>query len=64
MNVTAVPAQIDDDGEAAMLTVGVMFEVTDMVIVFEFTVLVVRHPPAVTVIVQVTVLPLASELDV
>ena len=64
VNVTDVPAQMDADGEAAMLTVGVILEVTDIVIVFEFTVLVVRHPPAVTVIVQVTVLPLASELDV
>ena len=64
VNVTDVPAQMDADGEAAMLTVGVMLEVTDIVIVFEFTVLVVRHPPPVIVIVQVTVLPFASELDV
>ena len=47
-----------------MLTVGVTLAFTDIVIVFEFTVLVVRHPPPVIVIVQVTVLPLASELVV
>jgi len=59
-----VPVQIDPDGEAAMLTVGVTLAFTDIVIVFEVTVLVVRHPPPVIVIVQVTVLPLASELVV
>ena len=64
VNVTGVPAQIEPDGEAAMLTVGVTLEFTDIVIVFEFAVLLVRHPPPVIVIVQVTALPLASELDV
>jgi len=64
VNVTDVPAQIVFDGEATMLTVGVTLEFTDIVIVFEFTVLVVRHPPPAMVIVQVTVLPFASELEV
>ena len=64
VNVTGVPAQIVFDGEATMLTVGVTLEFTDIVIVFEFAVLVVRHPPPAIVIVQVTVLPFASELEV
>jgi hypothetical protein len=64
VNVTAVPAQIEPEGDAAILTVGVTLELTDIVIVFEFAVLVARHPPPVTVIVQVTLLLLASKLDV
>ena len=64
VKVTAVPAQIAPDGDAAILTVGVTLALTDIVIVFEFAVLVKRHPPPVTVIVQVTALLLASELDV
>ena len=64
VNVTGVPVQIEPDGEAAMLTVGVTLEFTDIVIVFEFAVLLVRHPPPAIVIVHVTALPFASELDV
>jgi len=64
VNVTGVPAQIEPEGEADILTAGVTLAFTDIVIVFEFAVLVVRQPPPVIVMVQVTVLPLASELDV
>jgi len=64
VNVTDVPTQIEPDGEAEILTAGVTLEFTDIVIVFEFAVLVVRQPPPVIVMVQVTVLPLPSELDV
>ena len=64
VNVTGVPTQTEPEGEAAILTVGVTLAFTDIVIVFEFAVLVVRHPPPVIVIVQVTALPFASELDV
>jgi len=64
VNVTDVPAQIEPDGEAEILTAGVTLEFTDIVIVFELAVLVSRQVPPVIVIVQVTVLPLPSELDV
>ena len=43
-------------------TVGAVVTTIDML--FEFAVLLVRQPPPVIVIVQVTALPLASELDV
>ena len=43
-------------------TVGAVVTTIDML--FELAVLLVRQPPPVIVIVQVTALPLASELDV
>ena len=64
VNVTGVPAQTAPEGEAAMVTVGVTLEFTVIVIVFELAVFVLRQVPPVIVMVQVTVLPFASELDV
>ena len=63
VNVTVVPAQIAPDGEATMLTAGVTLGFTVIVMVFELAVLLVRQLPPVIVMVQVTVLPFASELE-
>ena len=60
VNVTDVPAQIGPDGDAAMLTVGVTYAFTVIVIVFDVAVVDVKQVPPVMVISQVTVLPLAS----
>ena len=54
VKVTDVPWQIAPEGEAPMLTVGVTLELTDMVIVFDVAVFVLRQVPPVTVIVHVT----------
>ena len=64
VNVTGVPEQIAPEGEAPMLTAGVMLELTDMVIVFELAVFALRQVPPVIVMVQVTASPFANELDV
>jgi len=60
VNVTDVPWQIGPEGEAPMLTVGVTLVVTDIVMVFDVAVFVLRQVPPVTVIVQVTASPSAS----
>jgi hypothetical protein len=49
VNVTDVPTQIEPDGEAEMLNCWCHTRFTDIVIVFEFAVLVVRQPPPVIV---------------
>ena len=64
VKVTDVPAQIAPDGEAAIVTVGVTLAFTTMVSVFEFAVLLLKQPPPVIVMVQVTVLPFAREVEV
>ena len=60
VNVTDVPAQIGPDGDAAMLTVGVILEFTTMVIVLDVAVVDVKQVPPVTVITTSTVFPFAS----
>jgi hypothetical protein len=63
VNVTGVPAQIAPLGEAAMLTVGVTFAPTVIVIVFDVAVFVVKQVPPLIVITQITWSPLARVLD-
>jgi len=60
VNVTDVPGQIAPEGEAPMLTVGVIVEFTTIVIVFDVAVFVLRQVPPVIVIVQVTASLFAS----
>ena len=60
VKVTDVPAQMAPDGDAAMLTVGVTFAFTVMVIVLDVAVVDVRQVPPVTVITQLTASLLAS----
>ena len=60
VKVTDVPGQIVPEGEAPMLTVAVTLEFTVIVIVFDVAVVVLRHVPPTTVIVQVTASLLAS----
>ena len=60
MKVTDVPGQTAPEGEAPMLTVGVTFEFTNIKMIFDVAVFVLRQLPPVTVIVQVTASPLAN----
>ena len=60
VKVTDVPGQIAPEGEAPMLTVGVIVEFTTIVIVFDEAVFVLRQVPPVTVITQVTASLFAS----
>jgi len=60
VKVTDVPGQIAPEGEAPMLTVGVIVEFTTIVIVFDVAVFVLRQVPPVTVITQVTASLFAS----
>ena len=62
VKVTDVPWQIAPEGEAPILTVGVTFEFTTIVIVFDVAVFVLRQDPPATVIVQVIASLLASVL--
>ena len=62
VNVTDVPVQIAPEGDAAILTVGVTLELTDIVIVFDVAVFVVKPVPPLIVIAQVTASLLASVL--
>ena len=64
VKVTDVPAQIAPKGEAAMVTVGVMFEVTSIETTFELAELLLKQVPPVMVMVQLTVFPLASVVEV
>jgi hypothetical protein len=63
VNVTGVPAQIAPEGEAAIVTVGVTFAFTVIVIVFDVAAFVAKHVPPLIVITQITWSPLASVLD-
>ena len=60
VKVTDVPWHTAPKGEAPMLTVGVTLEFTNIEIVFDVAVFVVRQVPPATVIVQVTASPLAN----
>jgi len=62
VNVTDVPVQIAPEGDAAIATVGVTLELTDIVIVFDRAVWLLKHVPPVIVMVQVTCAPFVSEL--
>ena len=64
MNVTGVPAQTEPCGEGVMLTAGVIYATTVMVIVLEEAMLKIKQVPPVTVISQLTAFPLTSEDDV
>ena len=64
VKATEVPGQMAPAGKAAMLTVGVRFGLTLMVIVLEEAVVVVKQVPPVTVMSQVTALPLARVVEV
>jgi len=59
VKLTLDPAQIAPEGLAAIEHVGVRFGLTVMVMVFAVAVVAVKHVPPVTVISQVTSLPLA-----
>ena len=62
--VTDVPEQMVVPGLAAMLTVGVRFGLTTIVNPFDVAVVAVKQVPPVTVISQVTALPLARVVEV
>jgi hypothetical protein len=63
VNVTGVPEQIAPLGEAAMLTDGVTFAFTTIVIMFDVGVFVVKQVPPLIEITQITWSPLASVLE-
>ena len=64
VKVTGVPGHMVADGTAAIVTEGVRFGFTAMVIILEVAVLEVKQVPQVTVISQETVLPLIRVAEV